>query len=286
MFNNIVIILLCLIIVLIPSIRLFSNFYYSFSIVGVLLISIILILIIRIPFKIKIIIVVIIIIVFKNNFSVTGKTVLCIINAAYIKPLNTRKDDSKLREIVEYSFGNVLKLKKDFSKLPTIPTIFVCNYCHDRIENLACILIPKDIAIMMRDGLKKTAKLDKLVQWPIFTKEKNNYEYTKEEILKHVKEGRSVLSYITKYPRLRPNYIQSIRSGLFNISKELNIPITLLAIDYVDIKYGIINNQNFNIVIGDTFIVENVKDSIYTTKRFYKNIMTKFMKNKYKGIVI
>ena len=286
MFNNIVIILLCLIIVLIPSIRLFSNFYYSFSIVGVLLISIILILIIRIPFKIKIIIVVIIIIVFKNNFSVTGKTVLCIINAAYIKPLNTRKDDSKLREIVEYSFGNVLKLKKDFSKLPTIPTIFVCNYCHDRIENLACILIPKDIAIMMRDGLKKTAKLDKLVQWPIFTKEKNNYEYTKEEILKHVKEGRSVLSYITKYPRLRPNYIQNIRSGLFNISKELNIPITLLAIDYVDIKYGIINNQNFNIVIGDTFIVENVKDSIYTTKRFYKNIMTKFMKNKYKGIVI
>ena len=286
MFNNIVIILLCLIIVLIPSIRLFSNFYYSFSIVGVLLISIILILIIRIPFKIKIIIVVIIIIVFKNNFSVTGKTVLCIINSAYIKHLNTRKEYSKLREIVEYSFGNVLKLKKDFSKLPTIPTIFVCNYCHDRIENLACILIPKDIAIMMRDGLKKTAKLDKLVQWPIFTKEKNNYEYTKEEILKHVKEGRSVLSYITKYPRLRPNYIQNIRSGLFNISKELNIPITLLAIDYVDIKYGIINNQNFNIVIGDTFIVENVKDSIYTTKRFYKNIMTKFMKNKYKGIVI
>ena len=284
MFNKILIILLSIIIVLIPSIRIFTYFYYSFALVAVILIVIMLILTIKIPFKLKIVIIVTILIIFKNNLSVNGKSVISIINAAYIKPLKTRIDDSKLRNIVEYSFDNVLILKKDFSKLPDKPTIFVCNYCNDRIENLACILIPKDIAIMMRDGLKKTTKLDKLVQWPIFTKEKNNYEHTKNEIIKHTKEGRSVLSYITKYQRLRPNYIQSVRSGLFNISKELNIPITLVAIDYADIINGIMYKQNFNIVIGDTFFVENVKDSIYTAKQFYKNTLTSFMKKKYKNI--
>jgi hypothetical protein len=252
--------------------------------VAVILIIIMLILLIKMPFKLKIVIIVTILIIFKNNLSVNGKTILLIINAAYIKPLKTRIDDSKLRNIVEYSFDKVLILKKDFSKLPDKPTIFVCNYCNDRIENLACILIPKDIAIMMRDGLKKTAKLDKLVKWPIFTKEKNNYEHTKNEIIKHTKEGRSVLSYITKYQRLRPNYIQSVRSGLFNISKELNIPITLVAIDYVDIINGIMYKQNFNIVIGDTFIVENINDSIYKAKNFYKDKLSYFVKNKYKNI--
>ena len=92
------------------------------------------------------------------------------------------------------------------------------------------------------------------------------------------------MAYITKYPRLRPNYIPSIRSGLFNISKELNIPITLVAIDYVDINYGIMFKQNFNIVIGDTFNVENVSESMYKAKKFYKENITNFMKNKYKGI--
>jgi len=284
MFNKILIILLSLIIVLIPSIKLISDFYYSFVLLAIILIVIMLILLIKIPFKLKILFIATILIIFKNNLLVNGKTILSIINAAYIKPLKTRTDDSKLRSIVEYSFDKVLILKKDFSKLPDKPTIFVCNYCNDRVENLACILIPKDIAIMMRDGLKKTAKLDKLVQWPIFTKEKNNYEHTKSEIVKHIKEGRSILSYITKYPRLRPNYIQSIRSGLFNISKELNIPITLVAIDYADINNGIMYKQNFNIVIGDTFNVENVSESIYKTKKFYKKTMTNFMKNKYKGI--
>ena len=284
MFNKIIIIFLSIIIILIPSIKIFSDFYYSFVLLAVILITIILILLLKINFKLKVLIIAMILIIFKNNLSVNGKTLISIVNAAYIKPLKTRNDDSKLRSVVEYSFDKVLILKKDFAKLPDKPTIFLCNYCSDRVENLACILIPKDIAIMMRDGLKKTAKLDKLVQWPIFTKEKNNYEHSKNEITKHINEGRSVLAYITKYPRLRPNYIPSIRSGLFNISKELNIPITLVAIDYVDINYGIMFKQNFNIVIGDTFNVENVSESMYKAKKFYKENITNFMKNKYKGI--
>ena len=80
---------------------------------------------------------------------------------------------------------------------------------------------------------------------------------------------KSIEQYINKIP---------------NISKELNIPITLVAIDYVDINNGIMYKQNFNIVIGDTFNVENVSESIYKTKKFYKQTMTNFMKNKYKDI--
>jgi hypothetical protein len=38
--------------------------------------------------------------------------------------------------------------------------------------------------------------------------------------------------------------------------------------------------QNFNIVVGDTFNVENVNESMYIAKQFYKDMLTSFMKNK------
>jgi hypothetical protein len=210
-----------------------------------------------------------------------GKTLVEVYKLGYIDSVNNRKDDSNLREVVRYIYSPNLLLKINFKKLPTIPTIFVSNYCNDRLDNLSCVLIPKDIAILMRDGLKKTTKMHKLVKWPIFTKEKNNYENTKKEIVEHVSKGRSIFAYITKYPLDIPNVIHSVRSGMFSIAKELNIPITLIAFDFVDTQFHNIQKQNFHIEIGDTFKVDSVQDAIYKTRKFYNKTLTKFIKQKY-----
>ena len=281
MLNEILLIILSLILVLLPSLKLFCCFYYTFGIFVVIIILFLIILFLKIEFKLKFILLTGLLLFFKNTLSTIAKTIKEIYNLGYINTIKNRNNDSKLREIVNKIYAPTLILKTNFKKLPTVPTIFVSNYCNDRLENLSCILIPKDIAILMRDGLKKTTKLDKLVKWPIFTKEKNNYENTKSEIIKHINDGRSIFAYITKYPLDLPNVIHTIRTGLFSIAKELNIPITLVAIDFIDTEFHNIQKQNFHIEIGDTFIVNNIEDAIYKSRKYYKKTLTKFMQQKY-----
>jgi hypothetical protein len=266
---------------IIPSIKMFGDVYYTFAVYTIILFIIFLLLLCDFNIKIKLAVIFSILILYRKNIYMTSGTFYTIIKEGYFNSLCNRKDDKVLRDAVYNIFNKNLKLKLDFSKLPDKPTIIVCNYCSDRLENLACILIPKDIAILMRDTLKKISKLHRLIKWPIYTKEKNSYENTKKEVYKNIKEGRSVFSYITKTPRLGPTYIQNIRTGMFKLAKELNVSVTLIAIDYIDTTIGMIKSQNFNIVVGDTFIVDDVGDSVYIAKKFFKNMLRKFAAEKY-----
>ena len=281
MLNEILLIILSVIIVIIPSLKLFCGFFHTFGTFAFIFLLFLVILCLKINIKKKLVILVSLFLYFKNTYLTIGKTLVEVYKLAYIDSVDNRKNDFKLREVVRYIYSPNLLLKTNFKKLPNLPTIFVSNYCNDRLENLSCILIPKDIAILMRDGLKKTTKMHKLVKWPIFTKEKNNYENTKKEIIEHVSEGRSIFAYITKYPLDIPNVIHSVRSGMFSIAKELNIPITLIAFDFVDTQFHEIQKQNFHIEIGDTFKVDSIQDAIYKTRKFYNKTLTKFIKQKY-----
>lgn len=281
MLNEILILIISLLIMIIPSLKSICCFYYTFGLFALILLLFLLVLILKIKLEVKIIILSFLFIIFKNTYLTVGKFLIEAYNLIYIDNVDKRKDDSKVRDVVKNIFSNTLILKTNFKKLPDKPTIFLANYCNDRFENLSCILIPKDIAILMRDGLKKTTKLHKIVKWPIFTGEKNNYENTKNEILKHIKEGRSIFAYITKYPQDIPNVIHKVRTGMFSLAKELNIPITLVAIDYIDTQFYNIQKQNFHIDIGETFFVDNIQNAIYKTRKYYSKTLTKFMKQKY-----
>jgi len=281
MLNEILIIIISLIIILLPTLKLFFCFYHTFGSFSVLLLLIILIIVLKIRIELKIVILSILLILFKNTYITVGKSLIEVYKLAYKESVEDRIDDSKLRETVKYIYSPILNLKTNFKKLPNRPTIFLANYCNDRFENLSCILIPKNMAILMRDGLKNTTKLHKLIKWPIFTSEKNNYENTKKEIIKHINEGRSIFAYITKYPENVPNIINKVRSGMFSLAKELDIPITLVAIDYIDTKLCNIERQNFHIDIGDTFNVIDIRDSICKTRKYYGKTLSKFMKRKY-----
>ena len=271
MRNKILIILLSIIAISIPNVKMIGDVYYSFVVYGLLLVTIFLISMLKLSLKIKTIIISILVILYKKNIFLTTETFYTIIKEGYINSLNDRKDDKIFRDIVYKMFNTHLNKQ----------TIFVCNYCSDRLENLACILIPKNLAILMRDTLKKISKLHKLIKWPIYTKAKNSYENTKNEISKNIKEGRSIFAYVTKTPRLGPIYIQDIRSGMFKLAKELNIPVTLMSIDYIDSKMGMIQSQNFHIEIGETFMVNDINESVHIAKKYFKNTLKKFSLNKY-----
>jgi len=281
MLNKILYILLLVIFTLIPSMKNLGDVYYSFSIFFIIFFVILFILLLKINIKLKVFLIITIIVIYKNTIYLVGGTFSTIFSKGYIENVNNRKDDSVFRKIVHNLFNNTFNLKFNFKKLPDKPSIFVCNYCSDRLENIACILIPKDMGILMLHTLKNISKLNKLIKWPVYTYKKDSYEKTKKEVIKHIKEGRSIFSYVSKTPRMGPTKIQNMRSGMFRLAKELNIPITLVAIDYIDINFGIIPYQNFNIVIGDTLYVDDVKDSVIIAKNFFKKMMIKFEKTKY-----
>ena len=133
----------------------------------------------------------------------------------------------------------------------------------------------EDILNMSTDERKSITKLME-----------DNYETTKQEILHNIKSGRHVFAYVSKPPKLRPDYISSVRTGLFSIAKQLNIPITLVCIDYIDTYFGAITKQNFRIRIGDTFMVDDVSSNVFKVKKFFKETMNEFIRRKYENIYL
>ena len=274
-------IILSLIAIIVPSLKIKGDCYYLFSVFILLLLFILAILLSKLKIKIKVTIVLLTLLIYKNTFIIVGNISYNLIKLIYIDSIDERKNNKKLVRIVEPVFKRYFNFITNFEKLPNKPSIIVCNYCNDRIENMCCILLPVDLALMMRDQVRNTMRFDKIVKWRIETKSEGSFSKTKKEILKHVNNGRYVFSYVTKHPKYKFNYISKVRSGVFYIAKELNIPITLLAIDYIDTKFGTIPYQNFRMIVGDTFNVENPKDAVYKTKKFFKTTLTEFIDKKY-----
>ena len=266
---------------LIPSVKNITYTNYMFALTFMIILIILIIFVTNINVKIKILTISILLFTYRNNLLLFNFYFDLLFVNGYINTTNDRIDNKILTKKCHNIFNQIFNLKLNFSKLTDKPSLIVCNYCTDRFENPAIILIPKNIVVLARDIVLKYSKLNKLLKWVIVIKKENSYENTKKEIMKHVNEGRSVVSYITKDPYLGPLDIRGIRSGIFKIAKELDIPVTPIAIDYIDNTYGSIKYQNFHIEAASSFKVDNIKDSMYETKKFYKESMIKFKKNKY-----
>ena len=186
-------------------------------------------------------------------------------------------------KLVRYSVVNFLEttfqFKHNFHHLPLCPTIIVSNYCYDRLENIFCIVIPKDIAIVMGRLMITAGKLDRIVQNCIVIK-KHQYQMIKEEIFRYNRKGVSSFAYITDCHHKSGLYTNPVRTGMFRIAKELNIPITPIAFDYIQSYYGIIPYQNYEIKVGDTFSVSDIEIDTRMVQKFFNSSLKSFRINK------
>jgi len=268
--------------ILIPSLKIIGDCYYLFIIFILLLLFILAILLLKIEIKYKVVLILALFLIYKNTFIIVGNVFYSLIKLIYIDSVDDRKDNKTLIKLVKPIYRKYFNFITNFENLPSTPSIIVCNYCNDRVENLCCILLPIDLAIMMRDQVRNTMKFDKIVKWRIETKKNGSFKNTKDLIENHIKDGRYIFTYVTKHPKYKFNHISKVRSGVFYIAKELNIPITLLAIDYIDTNFGTIPYQNFRIKVGDTFYVQEPKNDVYKCKKFFKDTLTEFINTKYK----
>lgn len=176
-------------------------------------------------------------------------------------------------------FSTNFKLVHNFEKLPKHPTIFVCNYIHDRLENLACVLIPGKVAIMMVKPAMEMCRFNHIISPIICRKLKGkDFENIKTKIQEHINNGTSVFAYANHGIS---GTTGRIRTGLFKIAKKLNITITQIAIDNISSVFNCIPYQRFEIKIGETFYVNDPNEDAMKTHRFFSKSYKRFQKKKF-----
>lgn len=277
--------ILAILVVLIPSLKMLTYIYYILaSFIILLLFAVAMLLITDLPLSIRISIIVVVFAVFRINIDISARVLWAFVKFGVINPVSTRVNDTPVREYIDDIFSRNFKMCTNFENLPEKPSIIIANYCKDRMENISCLLIPRNISIMMRRELRVIG-LHKILKWPLFTDISGSYENTKKQISDNILENRSVFSYVTtKTTSITPNLFIKIRTGMFSIAKELNVQVTPIVFDYIDTSCGFVPFQRYNIHVGDSFYVDSVGLSKQKVMRFFREKMTEFISTKYTNL--
>lgn len=250
-----------------------------------LIISIIIISIIPIGFIYKIALISIPIYVYHNNIHFIARLLKIFYKWNIKYPSKDRKDDRGLGNDILQIYKQHFNVIENFKDIPSNPTIFVANYCIDRIENVLCITLPVRQSVVMRDIFKNPVTIfGNIITNPIYLKHKGSYDYLYDQVKTHHEQGRYIFTYITKgkYNSYSNNTIGKVTTGILNIAKLLNISVTPICIDSIGYDgIGRIKNQNFEIHIGKEIYINNIDSDVLTIKKFFKQTLIRFEKQKY-----
>jgi hypothetical protein len=272
--------ILLLLLAYLPSIRCTTTSYF-YPIHLTILYIIAFLLIKLIPSKISIPILTIGILYYRHNISLIFGFIYNIITLQKNqKTLNTYENNDHIKNIIYRMYNKSLNLKLYLNSLQNLqkPCIIVCNYCTDRLENLACMLLPGDFAIMMRDGLKPF--FGNIVKWKIYTEAKGSFDTVTKDIKSHTDAGRSILTYGTIFQNLGHNYVKRVRTGVFSIAKKLNLPIVLVCIDTIQPgRFGVINYQPFYMKSSEPITVsDNINLDVRNARLWFIQTLKTFQK--------
>lgn len=261
-------IILSCILAVIPSYYIDKNLYADAVIFIGCILTIIIILISGLKLSIKIACILIILYFYGRNIRI-------IISLFFTLYFPNKKSPLSL-QVKKICDNNGLKIIENFSELPHKPTIFLANYCQNRIENIIPVLIPRKMAFLMREKCQQFNTANVLAK-SIVVKghHKGNFNHIEKEIVKAHQEGYDIFVYVTNMPY--HGYIGRLRSGIFSIAQKNNITITPVAIDRIKTKYGIIFDQNLHIRVGKTFLVDTVFSAQYRTRKFLIKSLENFL---------
>lgn len=256
------------------------KYYYLLYIPFVIIFVILSILITKTKRIYKQILIILILIIYNKNLMMFTQ-ILSTLRILLMKyPVEKRKNDTVVQYYVTKFFQRHFVFKQNFHNLPSKPTIIVSNYVRDRLENIACIMLPIPLCVVMGNGFITNIRLHKIVKHVFGTKKTSGeYDIVKDHIKDKLNNGISIFSY-----SVRPfidNHIGKVRSGMFRIAKELGVTITPVYFDHIDYKYGSILEQNYSIVVGDSFYVKNIEKDVYRVKKFFRDTSKKLKIAKY-----
>lgn len=185
------------------------------------------------------------------------------------------------RFCANFFFKVGLQLEENFSDIPKNPCILMSNYSAKTniLGYMAHMIIPHKFCLVLSNSNKNIVdriyEKDKLIY---VDNKKGNYQKIKEEIKDKVEKGYYIFCYIEDIaPEKRPYKIKKLRSGIFNIAKELNIPIVPMVTDSIPTFYGLATFSKFRIRIGEQISVKNTEKAMGNVLRWMQknlNIMS------------
>ena len=164
-----------------------------------------------------------------------------------------------------YKFG--LNVKQD-GKIPNVPCIIVSNYCTKKFKThllsyMSHCTISDKLCIVVNDSmpniLSRIYNYDRIIYLSLG--KSKNYDYLKISIKRILDKGYNVFVYIEDNDKTKVPYtIKSIKSGVFNIAKDLDVPIVPIVSDSYNWKNIFLPFPiSYRIKIGSPIFVKNIK---------------------------
>ena len=204
-----------------------------------------------------------------------SKSILLLYKVIYVIILGNLPVKKKIIDnIISSNYKKIFAFSHNFHKLPNKNTIIVSNHPHNPIDYTAFKMLPKKIAIVaggLHFFVRWTCEKDEYI---FYNNNKNkNFDELKLKIQDKIK-NMSILVFVENYKRIKytnnGRKVARLRTGIFTIAKELNIPITPLVIDRIHSSYGMVTEQPFRMIVGDTFDVTDPTIDAINTHKFMK----------------
>lgn len=159
--------------------------------------------------------------------------------------------------------------------LPIQHTLFVIHYPFNIIDYFALGIFPEE-AILMADSRHKFADLvmpqKRILE--VDLGKSANYPILLNKVRKTLKTN-SIIAYVSS-AQSNPGEIGKMRKGLFAISKELNVTITPIAFQRLELgALGNLTNGSFRIGIGKVHIVKDITQSMSYVGKFFQQSLAK-----------
>lgn len=210
-----------------------------------------------------------------------SRNLLFILHTILIFSNKIDKYNLGIKQNISIVFNNVFNFQPEFDNIPQCNTIFVVNYPKIYYESFALLLLPKNLTIAMQDNLLCKTFCENFLYKPVYRKKKygKSYKNVKLQIKQRLKENISVAALVST----EDTKLVRIRTGMFKIAKELNIPVTPVVVDTIDISTDCrLLKQNFKLYVGESFYVsDNVYNDTYRVRKLFKEKMEYFKNTKY-----
>lgn len=268
------ILVLCLIIML--MIKIYIRHADQIITILMILFFSIFVAILNIPIQIKMVLGLIVLSIYWVNIKFWTELMYIIWSHRIIYPGYMRNNDFELSQDMRALLEHTQLFKHNFEHLPDKPSIIVCNYSSDLMEKIFCIAIPKKIAVIMKTHscvhMFNNAIFGPIIHCPIYINTRDgSYNYIKSEIQKHINNKRYILCYVSIADGDNKIYKKRIRSGMFKIAKELNIPVTPVAIGYFDLDFiSRMTNKTYEIKVGNTFNITDIDTCVQNINKFFR----------------
>lgn len=188
------------------------------------------------------------------------------------------------KKTINTLFTSGFRFSENFKDIPDKPCIIMSNYAKDLSTGyIVQSTFPKKYRLIMNKGWPYTLCSRVFPENSIILvdhEERNNYKYIREKIVESIHQGYYVFCYIEDIRKPnkhnKPYSISKLRSGIFSIAKQYNIPIVPMVIDYCPFIYSLFYNPKYRVKIGESMYVEDVIESIKDVQRWMKknlNIM-------------